>query len=147
MSQGQPVSLGFPFLLVLKEKLYGSIAQSFFRPDILPDAQPTVSKHWHRPVAFPYPFFIQYWTPGGRDIVRFTLANCGNGLDYPMGCICVWCWYIVPKWLTSWSCLSRVRVIIKDSYFLLDMGLYPLIKTKTIAGGGVTDPLSFNHKS
>ena len=29
MSQGQPVSLGFPFLLVLKEKLYGSIAQSF----------------------------------------------------------------------------------------------------------------------
>ena len=29
MSQGQPVSLGFPFLLVLKEKLYGSIARSF----------------------------------------------------------------------------------------------------------------------
>jgi len=42
--------------------------------DVLAVSQPSVSKHWREPVAWPHPFFIHHQTPDGRGVAAFMLA-------------------------------------------------------------------------
>ena len=77
---GQPVLLGYLPPLVPEESLLGKVAQIFGCPFCDPSNSVEALKETpstdHRPVAWPYPFFIHCQTPEGRGVGPFMPILC-----------------------------------------------------------------------
>ena len=87
----------------------------FYRLDVLPVTQPTVSKHWSilkPPATWPHPLFIHHWTPGERHTAAFTPSLMYQDVSY----------HVVTKMLrccvtsANPECLQPIPLLVTNTF-------------------------------
>jgi len=75
MNWNQPVPSGLPLPPVQEQNLYGLVEWVFFRQDVLPVTQPSVSKHWREHKELTPTSGLSYPSPGSC----LRLGHSSNG--------------------------------------------------------------------
>jgi len=92
------------------------VERVFYRPDVLPVTQLSVSKHWREHKALTLTsglsssFFIHHWTPHGRGVASYVLAfrwRCQEGREVAVEMfVSVWVEFVALQSLRSESASS-----------------------------------------